>query len=377
MTIINRVILFTEHYYTSRNKAGFHWIAKAFAEKSNIVTFVTTPISIVNLIKKDYLKFDIKKLNKLKNIDKNIKEFYLFSFMHPFEIDSKNEIINHIIKLFMPIIRKIYVYSYLNNQIKEEIRNANIIIFESSVGLLLLKRIQKYNKKAKYIYRVSDDLRFLKIDNYVRKSEKLISKKFDIISIPSEYVYKKFKTYNLTNIWLQKHCIQKEIFDKCKKNPYKNALKKNAIFIGMSHLDYQFIEIASKQFPNIDFHIIGPFEKECKNINIIYHGLLKFDETIGFIKYADIGLATRSNEKHVGMLSDSLKIIQYEYCKIPIIMPDIIKKAGNYVFKYKYGDKKSIIEAVKFALKAKNNSNLKFPLVQSWSELVESWINGV
>ena len=56
-------------------------------------------------------------------------------------------------------------------------------------------------------------------------------------------------------------------------------------------IDYQFLEIASRNFPEIDFHIIGPFERKLIRKNIIFHGYTKFIDTIPYIQYANIGLA--------------------------------------------------------------------------------------
>lgn len=370
-----KVILFTEHYYLSSNKAGFHWIAKAFAEKLYDVIIITTPISLLNIKKKAYLKNNLKSLNKIKKVDSHIKEYILFSLLHPIEIKIKWKIINEIVKYIMAMIRLIYKNTLFDQKIKYEIENADIIVFESSLALLFIERIKKFNKYAKYIYRVSDDLRFLKIDDYVRRKEKMMSFQFDIVSVPSLYIYQKFMDYKVKNVYLQKHCINKKMFDLNVENPYTNN-NINAIFVGMSHLDFNFIDIASSYYEDIKFHIIGPFKKQIKRNNIIYYGVMKFENTIPYIKYADIGLATRSDANHVEMLSDSLKILQYEYCHVPIIIPDKINKNGNYIFKYKYNNESSIIKAIKLAIETKKNTCISFPKIFDWTDLINIWIKG-
>lgn len=85
----------------------------------------------------------------------------------------------------------------------------------------------------------------------------------------------------------------------------------------MSDFDIIFIEKASAIFPNIHFHIIGPYQKELIAKNIIYHGLKSFVDSLPYLAHCDIGLnwGIYRYETNVEFIKANkpLKYIQYTY----------------------------------------------------------------
>ena len=51
---MKKIVLITGHYYSSKRKAGFHFLAEAFAKDGYDVTFITTGLSLLSILKKDY-----------------------------------------------------------------------------------------------------------------------------------------------------------------------------------------------------------------------------------------------------------------------------------------------------------------------------------
>jgi 2-beta-glucuronyltransferase len=219
------------------------------------------------------------------------------------------------------------------------VKNADLFIFESCLGLFFSKKIKNKNTKAKIIYRVSDDLRLLKYHPDLYKYEKILSSYADLISVPCKFMLTKFQEHD-QKIRLQYHGIDKALFDRNYKNPYQSS--GNLVFVGISHLDYEFLEIASKHYSNYYFHVIGPFAKKIKRENVIFYGYMPFIDTIPYIKYADAALQIRCNTPYVETLADSLKYQQYTYSRLPIISPIPMKSNKPHVFYYKYGDVNSI-----------------------------------
>ena len=139
----------------------------------------------------------------------------------------------------------------------------------------------------------------------------------------------------LNNIYLDFHGIDKKKFDEDLLSPYSQG--KNAVFVGNSYLDFNFLEIASQAFPQVQFHIIGPFKKLNNSKNILFHGEMPFTETVPFIKHADVGLVCRKYKEDFEMLSDSLKVLQYAYAGLPMVMPDYLDSSRNNVYFYRPG----------------------------------------
>jgi len=213
----------------------------------------------------------------------------------------------------------------------------------------------------------------LKQAKMVIKYEREILSKFDMVSVPTKFMYDKFLKLSTKNVKLHFHGIDKELYDKSDVSPYKeNTI--NHIFVGNSYLDENFIDIASDLFHEHLFHIIGPFEVNIEKNNVLYYGQMPFAKTIPYVKFASSGLQIRDNTRGAAeTLADSLKVLQYSYCKLPIIAPSIIPAhhRKNF-FYYNYDNKESVKDCIENALlfdKIKPENNIK-----SWNELIEELI---
>lgn len=354
-----KVALVSHHYYGSRKKAGFHFLAEQFDKKGHEVTFITGNFSLLSLISFDNR---IKEKKFIKNIATplyfgNIKSIININALHP-TTKIKNNLIN----------KKLLDSMRLNKVAKESLDKADIAIFESDPSLKYFNEIDKKNKKT--IYRVSDSLKLLGMPKCVLELEKKISPEFDLISCPNEIIKKQFKSQNTK---LHYHGIDKFQFDSEKKSPYrKNSI--NHVFVGASYLDYNFIKIASKLFKEHEFHIFGNHaNNSIKNNNVVWHGYTEFERIIPYIKFANTGLHTITNEQNMAeVMGDSLKVQQYSYLNLPIIAPDCIKTERKNFIKYTYNDEKSIKQSIITALKNTTNPSSE---VLDWGQLCEIFIN--
>ncbi|WP_224485308.1 GumK N-terminal domain-containing glycosyltransferase [Robertkochia aurantiaca] len=353
-----KVVLFSGHLYDSKRNAGFHHIANSLLSQGFDVLFVTAPYSLLNQIK----NFRGNKLNyqsnKIKIHNNGMKSYVHYTPFHVanLRIDALNNWTKNLYKIYQ---------KFPLHQIEEFLTDSNFIIFESTPGLFLIDAVKKINSDAKYIYRVSDDLELLGVHPSLLDYEQSKLESFDLISVPSQYIYKKLREKdNKAKVKLQYHGINKEIFDKEENNPYKsNSI--NAVFVGISRLDYDFICLASKRFSHIHFHIIGPIERKVKSHNIHYYGEIPFQETIKYVKYADIGLHTLCYSKGAESFTDSLKVQQYTYCNLPIIAPNFLK--SNRENKLYYERDYSNLDRVFEECRKFNFDNKQ--KVNSWEEL--------
>lgn len=359
-----KVIFLTGHYYNSKRKAGFHFLAEAFQKKDYEVTFITSVVSLLTFLKRDHKVHEKGFIENLfhKLYFNNIKSIINFSFLHPVDRNSN-------------FLEKIGSYFFkLSKASQEEIIGANYIIFESVPALLFFDRVKEINPNAKTMYRMSDDTEVIKLAKCVIEYERNILNRFDIVSVPTKFMYDKFSKISPKNIRLDFHGIDKKLYDMAMESPYdKNTI--NHIFVGNSYLDENFIDIASALFQNHQFHIIGPFKKNIKRGNVIYYGQMPFEKTIPYVKFASTGLQIRENrDGAAGTLADSLKVLQYTYCKLPIIAPSIIPASHREnFFYYEYDDRQSIKNCINDALLFDNTKVITNVL--SWEDLVEELLN--
>lgn len=348
----------TGHYLDSKRKAGFHHLANAFAEQGHEVLFFTAPISKLHKLKRDHLfQYPIEiEANKI-TAKGNILSYLYYT---PFHLaNTKFKLTN----LVSSPLSSIYSNYHIQKEAEDFIATSDYIIFESTPGLFLFDRFRILNSKAKFIYRVSDDLRFLQVHPAVIKYEDKIISKFDLVSIVSSYFSSYFKT---PNVKLRYNAINKQIFDQQYQSPYP-AGKKNLLFIGNANFDAGFLEIASSLFPDLQFHIIGPIPETVSRNNIKYYGEIPFAESVKFIKHADLGLHTITYKKGAESMTDALKALQYTYAKIPIVAPEFLKNSRPHTFYYSLDTYKeeSIREAIINAL--------NYPIETISSEGIMDW----
>ncbi len=362
---MKKVILVSGHFYESKRKAGFHLIADAFVDSGYSVIFVTAPCSHLFKLKKHYSKDLNFAKNKLVKHSINMQSYVHFTLFHIANLRSS--IANYLTRYLFKIYQS-FSFKNLENSVKE----ADFVIFESTPGLFLFTKFKNLNKKAKFIYRVSDDFEILNAHSSLIKYEEDVLKDFDLVSVPSQYIYDKLrKKDSATNIKLQYHGINKELYEEKYDSPYQKG-STNAVFIGITKLDYNFLQYAANAHENITFHIIGPLEKRVKRNNIIYYGEIPFVETIPYVKHADIGLHTLEYSNGAESFTDSLKVHQYTYCELPIIAPEFLRTKRDNTFYYK--DKNDISNAVSECLKYKKNNKVFKNNTITWIELQQKLI---
>jgi 2-beta-glucuronyltransferase len=111
---------------------------------------------------------------------------------------------------------------------------------------------------------------------------------------------------------------------------------------------------------------MGPFGEPVKAANVHWYGLMPFADTIPFVKYADVGLNCMTR----GTITDSLKIMQYTYCSLPIVASSLNRCDKPHMFFYDMGDDKSIHRAIQDAL-VFDRARVPRAAVRAWDALVD------
>ena len=335
------VVLFSYHYFGSRSKAGFHWLAEAYSRLGWDVVFATAPISRLSQLTGDNrFRYEVvRERRRLVAIRDRVRSYVHFTLVHPanFRSDLLNAATSPLVWL--------YARSSLG-ALGSEIKSADLVIFESTAAIVYAPRIRRMNPRARLVYRVSDDLERVRVHPAIVARESRIAQSFDLVSVPSPILFEKFA--HLETAEYRPHGVWHELFDAACESPYPRA--GNACFIGNSDLDLEFIEVAAKSAPDLTFHLIGSVPSVDLS-NVVTHGELPFAETVPFIKFADVGIQCIEPAVR-GETRASLKTAQFAYCGLPIVSPDFLPKEFPRTFVYSPGDKASIARAVEFAVRA-------------------------
>jgi 2-beta-glucuronyltransferase len=358
-----RVVLFTGHYHASRRRAGFHWLAKAFHDLGWDVTFATVSFSPLSDLAKDFRSQLIPRgeHNRLVEVKPRFSSFVWRTPFHP--VHMRSDLLNHLTNPFFGLYGRLPLGAITDN-----VRAADLIIFESDASLMLVPRIRRLNSRARLVYRMSDDLTMLRGHPAIYAAEQANVGLFDLISVPSWSLWNNKKSY--PRITWHSHGIEKAIFDHQHTSPYAPGTR-NAIFVGVSHLDGNAVDVAAAQFPDWRFHVIGPLPYRSTAPNVTVYGEMAFEDTIPYIQHADIGLGTRSYVPGAEALSDSLKILQYTYTGLPILAPDFLINNLECLVPYKPGDAASIKTAFEQAA-GYDRSRIRRDMVSSWRDLAQT-----
>ncbi|TWT79214.1 UDP-glucuronate:glycolipid 2-beta-glucuronosyltransferase [Planctomycetes bacterium CA13] len=355
-----RVVFITGHYLGSDRKAGFHWMADACHRRGDEVLFLTTSLSQLSRLKNHYLfRYPVlSERNRMIEKEKGLWSYVWFPPFHP--VNFRSSFVNRILA---PILRQYPRFSL--GECERYVQGADVIVFESVPAITLFEKIKKLNPNAKFVYRVSDDLAFMKNHPIVVDAETNVAPQFDLVSVPYQSFLKKFPGSNAVH---HLHGIRKELFDRCTESPYKDG-GTNAVFVGLNFFDYEFLSIAASLRPNWNFHIIG-IPKKLESKNIRWHGELPFDQTIPYIKFADVGLLNLVDIPGSEYFTDTLKTIQYSYCRLPILAPKMLRSDRNNLFLYEPNQPDSIEQALQKA-EAADRSTFCDEKILSWDELVQ------
>ena len=362
------IIMFSNHWYPSPRRAGFHHLADAWHAQGHDIAFVTTGFSRISWARRDF-RTRFPGIRPACNIWQSLRErfdsYVLFTPWHP-----HTTLIPVLDRLLAPCMAR--YDRMLPQSLLQRIATAEVIVYESCAALYLVSRCLELAPQARHIYRVSDDICTMRsTPTGMIALEQQLAPRFSLISVPCQHLLKKF--VGLPQVRLHRHGLGKALFDACQRSPY--APKScNVVFCGLGFYDADAVHAMARAHANVLFHVIGmDTPRDAVPGNLRYYGERPFAETIPYIKFADAGLYTLrpSSSRPMQAYTDSLKIIQYRYCGLPIVSPDFLDLHREGVFYYHPGDQASCATAMEHALQHGRHSEYADE-VHSWDEVARN-----
>lgn len=359
--IMKATVLLTTHVWNSKRRAGFHWIADSLWRKGWEVYFVTG-LSLIDKLKGDY-RFQYLPAEGVNRVVREKERFYSYIWFHLWRpADLRSRFLNALTYPWFAQYGKLSL-----GGLEPIIQRADLLICESVMELMFFEEFKQLNPEARFVYRVSDDLHLANTHPVVLDAEGRIAPQFDLVSVPTQSIYQKFAS--LPNVRLHRHGVPVHLYDLDYENPYQGKSKISVVFVGNLRFDVDFLERASRLFPDVIFHIIGPISGLPSRDNVVAYGEMPYGDTIPYVKFATIGL----NPRTASSLADSNKVMQYTYCKLPIVTSAINRSDKPHVFYYEFGDDESIKRAVEQAL-AFEHELVPSDQVPSWDDLTATLI---
>ncbi|OIN85238.1 MAG: hypothetical protein AUJ12_10270 [Alphaproteobacteria bacterium CG1_02_46_17] len=336
--MIHNVLFITGHDPDAERKVDLHFMALHLCDSGHKVSFITLGSSLIGHV--------LGKSPLVKNPNRwiaasRIKKMFWYPLIHPMKVRWE------FLKPLTSFAFSFYPYFFPLHELQKN-GPFDVIVIESGAGLALVPRLKNLYPEARFIYSVSDRLSRLNVPDIIYSFEQKALPLFDLIRVPSPLMISDYPDH--AKVCYIPHGIERALFDKQYPSPYLSD--KNAISIGDSLFDPQSISILAHHFPEWTFHLFGERARlDHKLPNVIEHGETRFEDIIPYICHADIGLALYKNAPDADYLShSSLRMIQYSYCKLPIVTPHFSAHDRDHAFGYEIEDRDNLIHAFSNAL---------------------------
>lgn len=355
-----KVVLVTYHAVDGERRTGFHFWADLLDKQGVKVDWLTAGFSDLTAFKKDARSYKPPH-NTWANLTPNLRKYVWKPLFHPANFD--NDVVN---MLAWPVF-SLYPMM-MPADLKDGIKDADLFIVESGAGATLVPELAKICPNAKFLYNFSDRYSIIKYHPMVPHSEKKALKHYDMIRVNAAVVANDFPK-DAPVVYVPQ-AIDKDLFDAATINPYKKP--RNAISVGDMQFDANVIETLAEQYPDWHFHLFGRKSRITKELpNVTAHGEFALGDLVPYIKFADIGIAPYSHSDDGDYLSQSsLKLVQYTYCKLPIVAPHFASLERNHVLAYDAKNVKGTVGAAFQKAIGYDRDTIDTSSVLDWQEML-------
>ena len=361
-------LVISAHDYRSRRKAGIHFVTAELEKRGN-TRFFSCQYSLLSQLKSDP-RASLAALANKKTVHENVECYLWKTLIHPFNVR----------KSYLRPIEAFLFRRYVQKPsqvLVDWVTEADVVFFESGIAPVFFDLVAQLNPRARTIYIASDDLTTINAAAYVKATFDRVAPQMSALCLKSRYMSDGMP--ESSNQYVIPHGFDFSVEEHADPSPYPigehGAHAVHAISIGSMLFDPEFFVMASKRFPEVAFHIIGSGTKAHPGYgeNVRVYDEMPHHLTLPYIKHASIGIAPYRSANLPRYLADtSLKLMQYDFFKLPAVCPNSI--VGDYAsrFGYEPGNSESIATAMNAAMAAPRLSS-RTPL--HWSQVVERMLN--
>ena len=331
------ILVVSGHSPFSKRKVDLHFLADAWKAQGHTVSFIRLGSSVLHsLISRSSDPRSVVSANRWYS-SKDVRFFDWVPFFHFFKQPFR----------FLDRLFRLYPLQFPRHALQALPPAPDVIVVESGSGLALIPLFKKTFPEARIIYSVSDRLARLNVPPILHRSEKDVLPLCYIIRVPSPLMVQDFAGHGDVRVIL--HGLAIDLFSKEYPSPYRT--EKTAVYVGDSLMDHDALAQLATNFPDWQFHVFGqgganhPYPQ-----NVTCYGEVGFEEIIPYIKHAAIGLALYTATQGGDYIRDSsMKMIQYRYCGLPQVVPDLYSPDDPRCCAYKIGDAASLDTAFRQA----------------------------
>lgn len=354
-----KILFISPHaFLPSTRKTSVHFVSQALAERGHDVSTVSVGFSTLTYLKDPSLYRALASAQKNRFVEQSpgYRSACYMPLFHPFS--THNPTLNRATGWFFRLYGHV-----LPRFLKEELRTTDAVFLEGGTSICLFDAIRSYNPNVLLVYFRRDHLDSIGASSYLTDVEQRIAPLFDHVCVPSQCMARHLPAKSKVAYLPQG--IEKRAFDLCTTSPYPRN-SRNAVVVGNMLFDKDAVSAMAASAPNVRFHlfgsgICGPFPE-----NVTVYGERPFGETVPFIKFADFGIAPyKMSKRERYLVQSSLKLIQYSYCQLPIVAPDLLAGCRDNLILYRQEGEDDWPGVIGRALEAKRSP--------AWRQGILSW----
>ena len=347
------------HSFTSKRRAGFHWLADAYRRAGWRILFVTVGPSRLSALRGDWRLEGTGPAdwNRVVRLDADSETYLWVPPFHPANLG--NAVANRLVEPLWRLTPR-----FAMPGLPAWLAAADQIVVESAGGIMLVPRLRALAPSAHLVYRVSDDLDVIGAHPLLGRIERRVAPLFDLISLPSPRLARRFA--GLETVTVHRHGVPVDLIRAPQPSPFPEDGRVRVLSLGHTVFDAAAANAATAALPDWEFHVFGLPRGLAPRPNLVQHGERPFAELIPYLQHAQVGAAFYRAVPGADYLVDtSNKIAQYACAGLPIVAPGFLEPDRNDVFCYDSTVETSIGEAF-LAAGACDRSSLAPPPAESW-----------
>jgi 2-beta-glucuronyltransferase len=335
------VIISAVHDYRMKRRGSIQAIADALVRAGHETHFVSVRFSPLSLMKQDPRAFLWGRANRCET-QGGVHCYLWRTPFHPFITGAG------VSDVVMAPLHDVYA-QWPNAWLDRILADADLVIVESGLSVMLIERARRLNARGKVIYIANDALDVIGAHPYIKSALARARPMIDRVFLRSARMAPDF-AWAEGLAYIMPTGLHPPDFADIGPSPYAGGV--NAVSVGSMLFDESFFTHAAAAFPEVRFHVIGCGQAfSAAPANVFVYPETPFRETLPFIAHARFGVAPyRDAENATYLTESSLKLMQYDYLGLPAVCPYFA--AGEHPRRYGYqpGNAAQISSAVAGAL---------------------------
>jgi 2-beta-glucuronyltransferase len=363
-----KIVILTSHVFLhGYRKASVHFVASRWAEQEHDVHFLTIGHSWLTLFK-DRPRFRAlsrRQANRFETVAANLQAGAYLPPLHAFS--SGNRVLN----MANEMLFRLYG-NYLPIFARGVLAAADLVLIESGSALAFFNYVKKLNPKARTLYFCRDLLRSVGAAPVLQKMQTVAIAQFDTVCVPSERLGALLPPGGRVRVIPQG--VDAALFDREQPSPYAPG-SRNAVSIGNMLFDEAAIAAMATAAPEINFHIFGAGWRGSSQPNITIYGERDFEGIVPYLQHADFGIASyRLTAEEIYLAESSLKLAQYSYNGLPILLPDLIPFTRSNAIAYSLDGEIAWREKIDAALAMRRSPSFRNGIL-TWDDVARQTLN--